>query len=198
MAIPREPPPARDAKPRPRSLSPTKAPLPSAAACCPLSGQEPTRGRATSPKNGNPMNFPARGLHLGHPRGHGAAPAGGSHPFFYVRRHAGRKGLERAPKGHSKSGRKAARSSGRRRGYCLCRWPEGFLGPVWKEKTCAWFFFFSLCPLPRGCWEHKRGGGDARLLPVVPSRWPRSRCPLGFLRLATLCAFSLAEEGCMN
>lgn len=88
-----------------------------------------------------PREVPSCVPHLSHPPRHTVAVAGGNHPSFYVRRHAGRKRLERAPKGHSKSGRKAVLSSGRRRAIVCAGDRRDSLSPAWKERTCVWFIF---------------------------------------------------------
>lgn len=109
------------------------------------------------------MNFP-----LGHPwpplPGHGR----GNHPFFHVRRHAGRKRLETAPKGHSKSGRKAARSSDRRWAIVCLGGQPGFLRPCLEaENVHVRLLFFPLPSLPLGAVNAARGwcahGGGAAL-----------------------------------
>lgn len=104
-------------------------------------------GCSASPgRDGSPMNFP-----LGCPwpplPGHGR----GNHPFFHVRRHAGRKRLETAPKGRSKSGRKAARSSDRRWAIVCLGGQPGFLRPCLKAENIHVYLIFSSALSLRGC-----------------------------------------------
>lgn len=126
----------------------------------PFPGNDPCLipGCSGSPGRGQQLHEP--------PPGRDTGPSPGTHPFFSLGRHPGRKRSEAAPKGHSKSGRKGKRprSSGRRWAIVCPGIPQVLPGR--GKISVSWSLFFPPSS-PRGC----RAAARAGVAPLVFPPW---------------------------
>lgn len=79
--------------------------------------------------------------------------------------------MEAAPKGHSKSGRKAAPLVWQEMGYCLSRWPAGIPQVLPGRGKCPCVSLFFPLPSPGGVGAAAHAGGGAVVAPLVFPPW---------------------------